>query len=160
MIAPKPETRSRKGPERGRDAVLAAAAKVFAEKGFGGARVDEIAARAGVNKAMLYYHVGSKEELYAAVVARVLDGVVAQLAEVRGLRGDARGALPRARRRRRTRRARRPRVPGPHPPRGRRRRGRTSRLRSFAGSRRSSARSARSCPRDGRRERSSRRTPS
>ncbi len=66
-------------PERGVDAILAAAAQVFAEKGFGEARVDEIAARAGVNKAMLYYHVGDKEALYAAVVARVLDGVLARL---------------------------------------------------------------------------------
>lgn len=67
---------------RGREAILAAATRVFARKGFGGARVDEIALLAGVNKAMLYYHVGGKEELYAAVVARVLDGVAARLAEV------------------------------------------------------------------------------
>jgi AcrR family transcriptional regulator len=68
--------------ERGRDAILTAAARVFAQKGFGEARVDEIAACAGVNKAMLYYHVGGKDDLYAAVVARVLDGVAERLAAV------------------------------------------------------------------------------
>lgn len=54
------------------DRILDAAAEVFAEKGFDGARVDAIAARAGVNKAMLYYHVGDKRQLYAAVIARNL----------------------------------------------------------------------------------------
>lgn len=50
--------------------ILDAAAKVFAEKGYDGARVDEIAAEAGMNKAMLYYRVGDKEELYRRVVIR------------------------------------------------------------------------------------------
>lgn len=68
------------GEAGGRERILAAAAEVFAEKGFGETRVDEVAARAGVNKAMLYYHVGGKEELYAAVVSRVLDGVLSRLA--------------------------------------------------------------------------------
>ncbi len=49
-------------------AILDAAAEEFADKGFSGARVDEIAKRAGINKAMLYYHVGDKEELYRRVV--------------------------------------------------------------------------------------------
>jgi AcrR family transcriptional regulator len=56
------------------DAILDAAADEFLEKGFAGSRVDEIARRAGINKAMLYYHVGDKEELFARVLIRVLDG--------------------------------------------------------------------------------------
>lgn len=60
--------------------ILDAAAEVFAEEGFGGARVEAIAARAGVNKAMLYYHVGDKGELYAAVLARNLAALRATLA--------------------------------------------------------------------------------
>ncbi len=48
--------------------ILNAASKVFSEDGFAGARVDRIAERAGVNKAMLYYHVGDKEALYEAVL--------------------------------------------------------------------------------------------
>jgi AcrR family transcriptional regulator len=51
-------------------AILDAAAEEFAEKGFSGARVDKIAKRAGINKAMLYYRVGDKEELYRRVVLR------------------------------------------------------------------------------------------
>lgn len=45
-----------------------AAATEFANKGFEGARVDEIAEVAGVNKATLYYHIGDKQKLYAAVL--------------------------------------------------------------------------------------------
>jgi AcrR family transcriptional regulator len=45
-----------------------AATEVFAEAGFAGARVDEIAGRAGVNKAMIYYHIGDKKALYAEVL--------------------------------------------------------------------------------------------
>ena len=40
----------------------------FAAKGFGGARVDAIALRAGTNKRMLYHYFGDKEALYLAVL--------------------------------------------------------------------------------------------
>lgn len=53
--------------------VLHAAAAVFAEEGFAGARIDAIAERAGVNKAMVYYHVGDKAHLYEAVFSETLD---------------------------------------------------------------------------------------
>ena len=56
--------------------ILNAATEVFAEVGFGGARVDEIAKRAGINKAALYYHIGGKEELYAEVLHRFSSDVV------------------------------------------------------------------------------------
>jgi TetR/AcrR family transcriptional regulator len=51
-----------------RQAILAAAARVFAESGLAGARTDAIAAKAGVNKALLYYYFESKESLYKAVL--------------------------------------------------------------------------------------------
>ena len=50
------------------DRILAAAALEFAERGFGGARVDRIARRARVNKAMLYYHFKSKQGLYRTLL--------------------------------------------------------------------------------------------
>jgi TetR/AcrR family transcriptional regulator len=50
------------------DQILAAAALEFAERGYAGARVDRIARRARVNKAMLYYHFGSKQKLYRALL--------------------------------------------------------------------------------------------
>ena len=59
--------------------ILAAAAEVFASIGYAGARVDEIAARAGINKAMLYYHVGDKEHLYATVLTETVDRVPVML---------------------------------------------------------------------------------
>src|SRR5882757_17176 len=48
--------------------ILAAAALEFAARGFAGARVDRIARRARVNKAMIYYHFRSKQELYRALL--------------------------------------------------------------------------------------------
>jgi AcrR family transcriptional regulator len=51
-----------------RQRILDAALAEFAEKGLAGSRVDEIAARAGANKRMLYAHFGSKEELWLTVL--------------------------------------------------------------------------------------------
>jgi TetR/AcrR family transcriptional regulator len=51
-----------------RDKILEAARTEFAGQGLAGARVDLIARRAGVNKAMIYYHFRSKEKLYQAVI--------------------------------------------------------------------------------------------
>jgi TetR/AcrR family transcriptional regulator len=53
------------------DLILAAAALEFAERGFAGARVDRIARRAKVNKAMLYYHFSSKQQLYRTLLRRM-----------------------------------------------------------------------------------------
>jgi AcrR family transcriptional regulator len=66
---------SEKKPGNPRNRILDTASAVFAEVGFAGARVDEIAVRAGVNKAMLYYHVGDKRALYTAVLTRNFDRV-------------------------------------------------------------------------------------
>jgi TetR/AcrR family transcriptional regulator len=60
--------------------ILDAAASVFSEVGFAGARVDEIAERAGVNKAMIYYHIGDKETLYADVISNVIGNTAETLA--------------------------------------------------------------------------------
>ncbi len=54
-----------------RQRILDAATAEFAEHGLAGARVDEIAARAGANKRMLYAYYGSKEELWLTVLERV-----------------------------------------------------------------------------------------
>jgi TetR/AcrR family transcriptional regulator len=53
--------------------LLDAATLVFAEQGFAGARVDEIAARAGVNKALIYAYYGDKTGIYRAVLRAHLD---------------------------------------------------------------------------------------
>ena len=53
------------------DRILAAAALEFAAHGFAGARVDRIARRARVNKAMLYYHFQSKQRLYRVLLRQM-----------------------------------------------------------------------------------------
>lgn len=47
--------------------ILDAAITIFLQKGFDGARMQEIADRAGINKALLHYYFRSKEKLFAAV---------------------------------------------------------------------------------------------
>ncbi len=59
--------------ERTREQILRAAAREFAESGLGGARVDRIAAQAGVNVRMLYYYFSSKDDLFLAVLERAYE---------------------------------------------------------------------------------------
>ncbi|PKN51679.1 MAG: hypothetical protein CVU55_10585 [Deltaproteobacteria bacterium HGW-Deltaproteobacteria-13] len=60
--------------------ILVAARMVFAEKGYSGAHVDEIAERAGVNKATIYYQIGDKDTLYANVIHQVLGNTAQNIA--------------------------------------------------------------------------------
>ncbi len=66
-------------PAGTRERIITAARDEFADVGIDGARVDRIARRAGVNKAMLYYHFHSKEQLYEAVVKEFFQTVVTRL---------------------------------------------------------------------------------
>jgi TetR/AcrR family transcriptional regulator len=61
--------------------ILIAARAVFAEKGYSGTHVDEIAERAGVNKASLYYQIGDKDTLYANVIHQVLGNIAQGIAQ-------------------------------------------------------------------------------
>ncbi len=63
--------RRERNSERSRQDILRAAEQHFAEKGFYGARVDEIAATAVINKRMIYEYFGSKEMLYKQVLFEV-----------------------------------------------------------------------------------------
>ena len=56
--------------ERSRAALLDAAEIEFGDKGLAGARVDAIAARAGVNKQLISYYFGGKQGLYEAILER------------------------------------------------------------------------------------------
>jgi AcrR family transcriptional regulator len=68
-------------PPRSRDAdrsqaeILEAALAEFAAFGLGGARVDRIAERAGINKRLIYYYFDSKEDLFLAVLERAYEGI-------------------------------------------------------------------------------------
>ena len=61
--------------------ILDAAMQVFAEAGYEGARVDEIARRAGINKAMIYYRIGDKKALYEAVIHDVFGDIAELISE-------------------------------------------------------------------------------
>ena len=61
-----------------RHRILEAAKQEFATHGLAGARVDRIAAKAGANKRMLYYHVGKKDELYLAVLEGAYEKIRAE----------------------------------------------------------------------------------
>jgi len=63
----KPEKKSR-NPDDTKRRILAAAKVEFAKKGLGGARVDDIAARAKANKRMMYHYFGNKDDLFKQVV--------------------------------------------------------------------------------------------
>ncbi|MCC7417132.1 MAG: TetR/AcrR family transcriptional regulator [Acidobacteria bacterium] len=62
--------------------ILDAATREFAERGFAGARVDRIARRAGVNKAMLYYHFRSKQTLYRRLLRRAFSQAGARIQRI------------------------------------------------------------------------------
>jgi AcrR family transcriptional regulator len=66
--------------------VLRAATELFAERGFHGTKIRDVAARAGANVASGHYHFGSKRDLYVEVLR-------ATFAEVRGILARA-GAQP------------------------------------------------------------------
>ncbi len=69
---------------------------VFAEHGFDGASVEEIAARARVSKPIVYEHFGGKEGVYAVVVdretSRLLDMITNRLDRDAGAREQVRGS--------------------------------------------------------------------
>ena len=73
------KTGSRGEPEKTRAAILTAALEEFAHEGAAGARTDEIARRAGVNKALLYYYFKDKETLYGAVLDNAFSGMKARI---------------------------------------------------------------------------------
>ena len=66
---------SRGRPEQSRAAILQAAVREFSREGIAGARIDAIARRARVNKALLYYYFKDKEAIYSAVLDQVFGGL-------------------------------------------------------------------------------------
>ncbi|MGZ8361656.1 MAG: TetR family transcriptional regulator [Allosphingosinicella sp.] len=71
MASAAPPKWRRRKQERPGD-IVAAALALFAEKGFAAARIEEIAARAGLSKGTLYLYFDSKEALFRAVVRDVV----------------------------------------------------------------------------------------
>lgn len=80
MAVPSPDTKAR---------LLAAASELFAERGFHGTTVRDIATRGGVNVAAGHYHYGSKKELYVEVLRSQFANVQALLTRRGARRTDA-----------------------------------------------------------------------
>jgi TetR/AcrR family transcriptional regulator len=72
----------RRDPAATRQKLLTAARHEFAKSGLAGARVDEIAGRAGVNKQLVYHYFGDKDALYLAVLEWVYEEIRAQEREL------------------------------------------------------------------------------
>ena len=84
--------------EHTRNLLLDAAEKAFAERGLGGAALEDIADAAGYTRGAIYAHFGSKEELFLAVIERqrqrFLDGFADVLVVSPTQRPEPRRALP------------------------------------------------------------------
>ncbi len=63
-------------------AILEAAKKVFIKRGFAGARMQEIADEAQINKAMLHYYFKSKEKLFAVIIQQTMAMVIEKFGQV------------------------------------------------------------------------------
>ncbi len=83
MAAPSsPEAERQRDKDRTRADILDVATREFADKGYTGARVDEIAERTSTTKRMIYYYFGGKEQLYIAVLERAYSAIRALEAEL------------------------------------------------------------------------------
>src|SRR5689334_24147871 len=68
----------RRDPAATQKKLLMAARREFASRGLAGARVDDIAERAGVNKQLVYHYFGDKDALYLAVLEWVYEEIRTQ----------------------------------------------------------------------------------
>jgi AcrR family transcriptional regulator len=83
------------GPQR-REQLIDVGRRVFAEKGFEAATVEEIASSAKVSKPVVYEHFGGKEGLYAVVVDREIQSLLGRITQALDEPGRARDLLERA----------------------------------------------------------------
>jgi TetR/AcrR family transcriptional regulator len=82
--------------ESTREKIKAAAAQIFVEKGYAAARMQEIADRAGANKAMIYYYFSSKDELFEAIIREAFEELFGMFSELFDLReNDPKVFIPR-----------------------------------------------------------------
>ena len=82
MAARKPSNGKERNAEQTRQAILQAAIAEFSREGVAGARTDEIARAAKVNKALLYYYFSDKESLYGAVLDHAFGSIYPRLAAI------------------------------------------------------------------------------
>ena len=78
----RPSNGKGRNPEQTRQAILKAAIAEFSREGVAGARTDQIARAAKVNKALLYYYFGDKESLHGAVLDHAFGSIYPRLAAI------------------------------------------------------------------------------
>ncbi len=66
-------------PQPSRDKILDCAEHLFARRGYAGIGLAEVAEQVGLSKSSLFHHFPSKAQLYAAVMARILDRIEVEL---------------------------------------------------------------------------------
>jgi AcrR family transcriptional regulator len=71
-----------------KERILKTAEQIFASKGFDGSRVDEIAQKAGVNKALIYYYFKSKEDILEELMNNFLEEALKKKEELFKKRND------------------------------------------------------------------------
>ncbi len=79
---PKRAARTRMSARARREQLLTVSRQLFAERGFEGTSVEEIAARADVSKPVVYEHFGGKEGVYAVIVDREVEALLGALTGV------------------------------------------------------------------------------
>jgi AcrR family transcriptional regulator len=92
---PAPASKRERDPERTRAEILEVATREFADNGFDGGRVDEIAARTRTTKRMIYYYFESKENLYIEVLRNAYASIRAAEQELDVDQSDPRAAIRR-----------------------------------------------------------------
>lgn len=88
--------RTRMTSKQRREQLIEISRSLFAERGFDGTSVEEIAARAKVSKPVVYEHFGGKEGLYAVVVDREMEGLLDSITTALRSAGHPRMLLERA----------------------------------------------------------------
>jgi len=82
-----------RAPAPGARRIESAARRLFANRGYAGTSMAEIAAAAGVSKATVFHHYRSKRELYEALVGEALTGFREQLVPLLDAAGDLQSSL-------------------------------------------------------------------
>ncbi len=95
-VPKKARSRSRMTGRERREQLIGIGRKLFAEKGFEGTTVEEIAATAGVSKPVVYEHFGGKEGLYAVVVDREIQALLNAITGALVSAGTSRELIERA----------------------------------------------------------------
>ena len=85
--------RGRRHPEATRQALVAAGAALFGANGYDAVSIEEVAARAGVNKALISYHFGGKRGLYAEILADGFREIAERMDAVEARAKDAAAAV-------------------------------------------------------------------